>query len=132
MNASRTVVIAGLLGLTGVGVGAFGAHGLRDSLDAHGLELWATGARYQQIHAVALLVVGLAGGPWTRARALAATAFTLGVLIFSGTLYGLALGGPKLLGAITPLGGLSLIGGWGGLAWHGFVMARVRRDENRS
>jgi uncharacterized membrane protein YgdD (TMEM256/DUF423 family) len=66
------VLRAGLLGLTGVAAGAFGAPGLRESLEAPALEVWATGARYQQINAVALLVVGLAAGEWTRARKLAA------------------------------------------------------------
>jgi uncharacterized membrane protein YgdD (TMEM256/DUF423 family) len=132
MTPARTIVIAALLGLTGVAAGAFGAHGLRDHVDAHALEVWATGARYQQIHAVALLVVGMTGGPWTRARGLAAVLLTVGMLVFAGTLYGLALGGPKILGAITPLGGLALIAGWAALVWHGIVMARTRRDETQA
>lgn len=129
MNRSRAVILAGLLGLSGVAAGAFGAHGLRESLDARSLELWATAARYQQIHAVALLVVGLVGGAWTRARSLAALLFTIGVLVFSGTVYGLALGGPGLLGAITPLGGLCLIAGWASIGWHGVGLARANAAE---
>lgn len=108
--------------------GAFGAHGLQDVVDDRGLELWRTGARYQQIHAVALLVVGLSGSNWSKARTVAALAFTFGVLVFSGTLYGLALGGPRVLGAITPIGGLSLIFGWGALVWHGLKHVRSASD----
>lgn len=126
MNAARATILAGLLGLTGVAAGAFGAHGLSDVVDARALELWNTGARYQQIHAVALLVVGLSGSSWSKARSLAAVLFTVGVVIFSGTLYGLALGSPRVLGAITPIGGLSLILGWAALTWHGVTSLRAK------
>lgn len=126
MNPARTIIIAGVLGAVGVAAGAFGAHGLRESVDARSLEIWATGARYQQIHAVALLALGLLGGPWTRPRAIASALFTAGILVFSGTLYAMTLGGPKILGAITPLGGLCLITAWLCVVWHGLTVVRTR------
>ena len=116
------LVAAGALGLLGVAAGAFGAHGLESRIDAEQLEWWATGARYQQIHAAALLVVGWGAGPWTRARSFAALAFVVGSLIFAGTLYAMALGGPRVLGAITPLGGLGLMAGWVGVAAHAWAV----------
>lgn len=105
-------------GLFGVIFGAFGAHALRSRLSEELLRAWQTGVEYQFYHAFALLAVGLvahssaAGGAWLGA---AAWLFAVGVLLFSGSLYGLALGGPKLLGPVTPLGGLLLIAGWASL-----------------
>jgi uncharacterized membrane protein YgdD (TMEM256/DUF423 family) len=113
MTQRITVMLAGLLGLLGVAAGAFGAHGLEGKLSPEQLEWWQTAARYQQIHAVALLVVGFGAGSWTRSRALAGLGFVLGITVFAGTLYVMALGGPRWLGAVTPLGGLSLMFGWG-------------------
>ena len=115
---ARWLMIAALLGALGVAAGAFGAHGLRGSVDAKQLEWWQTAARYQQIHAVALLVVAWAPGPWSRARAFSALGFCVGALVFSGTLYAMALGGPRILGAVTPLGGLALILAWSALIFH--------------
>lgn len=106
------MMIAAVLGLLGVAAGAFGAHGLEDRISAEQLEWWATAARYQQIHAVALLVVGWGAGEWSRWRSLATWGFAVGMLIFSGTLYAMALGGPRILGAVTPLGGIGLMLGW--------------------
>jgi uncharacterized membrane protein YgdD (TMEM256/DUF423 family) len=113
-----TLITAGLLGLLGVAAGAFGAHGLEARVGPEQLEWWQTAARYQQIHALALLLVGWGSGQWTAWRTRAAMAFTIGILVFSGTLYAMALGGPRILGAITPLGGLCLIAGWGLIAAH--------------
>src|SRR5690606_15045710 len=101
-----------LLGLLGVAAGAFGAHGLESRVAAEQLEWWNTGARYQQIHAVALLIVAWSAGEWTRWKQRAAWCFTLGMIVFAGTLYAMALGGPRILGAVTPLGGLLLMLGW--------------------
>jgi uncharacterized membrane protein YgdD (TMEM256/DUF423 family) len=106
-----------LLGLTGVAAGAFGAHGLRDRVDADAIEIWRTAAHYQQLHAVALVAVGLLGegkrSPrLDRALRIAALSWVLGVLVFAGTLYAIVLGGPRVLGAVTPLGGLALMTGW--------------------
>ena len=96
-----------------VAAGAFGAHALRARLDAGALAVFETGARYQMYHALGLLAVGWAAarwpGPWaTRAGWL----FVLGTVLFSGSLYGLALSGVRWLGAITPLGGVAFLAGW--------------------
>jgi uncharacterized membrane protein YgdD (TMEM256/DUF423 family) len=119
VTPDRTLIVliaAALLGLLGVAAGAFGAHGLESSLSAEQLEWWGTAARYQQIHAVALLIVGWGAGPWTRWRTRAACCVVIGIVVFAGTLYAMALGGPRILGAITPIGGLALICGWGLIA----------------
>jgi uncharacterized membrane protein YgdD (TMEM256/DUF423 family) len=111
---------AGLLGFSGVGLGAFGAHALKETLAAAGtLPLWQTAVLYQLIHAVALLAVGAGSAAGTPAHWIA-RCWTVGVLLFSGSLYGLALGGPKFLGSITPLGGLALLTGWFLVAWTAF------------
>ena len=105
---------AGLLGLTGVALGAFGAHGLRDMLEPAGrLETWKTAVFYQLLHAVALLA--LSGWSDPAARKIG-WCWIIGALFFSGSLYGLALGGPKILGPITPLGGVAFLAGWAGVA----------------
>ena len=98
-----------ILGALGVGLGAFGAHGLQDLLVSHGrLDTWETAVFYHLVHTVVLLILCLVNG-W---RPLAWTLFTGGVLIFSGSLYVLCLTQLNWLGAITPIGGLALIGGW--------------------
>jgi uncharacterized membrane protein YgdD (TMEM256/DUF423 family) len=118
MTAKTGIILAGLLGLLGVAAGAFGAHGLRDRVGARELEIWHTGAHYQQVHAVVLLVVALwAASAATRGEAVglhgvAMALFVAGITIFSGTLYAITLGGPRVLGAVTPLGGLCLLAGW--------------------
>jgi uncharacterized membrane protein YgdD (TMEM256/DUF423 family) len=103
--------LAGFLGLTGVALGAFGAHGLRELLGPGMLEVYRTGVLYQLIHAVALLAVALGAARLRRARAVAAL-FTAGIVIFSGSLYALALTQVRVLGAITPIGGLAFMAGW--------------------
>jgi uncharacterized membrane protein YgdD (TMEM256/DUF423 family) len=96
-----------------VGAGAFGAHALRARLPADLLAVFETGARYQMYHALGLFAVAWAvtrwPGPWpVRAGWL----FLAGTLLFSGSLYGLALSGVRWLGAVTPLGGLCFLAGW--------------------
>lgn len=104
---------AALSGALAVLLGAFAAHGLKGRLDAHALELFDTGARYQLIHAVAAAVAALAArGPATRAAKASATAFLVGGGLFAGSLYALALTGIGVLGAVTPFGGLGLVAGW--------------------
>jgi uncharacterized membrane protein YgdD (TMEM256/DUF423 family) len=112
-------VAAGLLGLLGVALGAFGAHALKDTLAAGGhTGTWQTAVLYHLIHAVALL--GLAGwrdahgGPDRRI----AWCWVAGVVMFSGSLYALSLGGPRFLGPVTPLGGVAFIAGWALVAWN--------------
>jgi len=105
--------IGAAFGLIGVAAGAFGAHALRGRLTPADLAIFETAVRYQMIHALALLAVGIAAARWPeRGWTLAAWAFTAGVLVFSGTLYLLALTGIGWLGAITPIGGLCLMAGW--------------------
>jgi len=114
--AKSFLLIGSLYGLLGVVLGAFGAHALRARLSEDLLRAWQTGVEYQFYHAFALLLLGglihsgAVAGAWSSA---AGWCFALGVLLFSGSLYGLALGGPRLLGPVTPLGGLFLIIGWG-------------------
>lgn len=116
---NRGVIIAGAgFALLAVMTGAFAAHGLKQVLDAYALGLVETAARYQMYHAIGLLIVGtLSTSPQlsTRWLKLAALAFILGILLFSGSLYILALSGMRWLGAVTPLGGLAFILGWGAL-----------------
>jgi uncharacterized membrane protein YgdD (TMEM256/DUF423 family) len=110
------------MGLLGVAAGAFGAHGLRDRVGARELEIWQTGAHYQQVHAAVLLALAIwalhAGqhGQPTPLHSVAMTLLVVGMTIFSGTLYAMTLGGPRWLGAITPLGGLCLLGAWATIA----------------
>ena len=105
-------------GFLGVALGAFGAHALKARLDADMLATFEVGVRYQMYHALALLAVGWACTRWPGA-ALTASGwlFVAGTVIFSGSLYVLSLSGARWLGAITPLGGLALLGGWLCLAW---------------
>lgn len=114
------LVVGALFGLAGVAAGALGAHGLKSRLDPTALEWWRTAAQYAQIHAVVLVAIALAT-PGRRSAVLrvAALAFAVGIAIFSGTLVAMALGGPRSLGAVTPLGGLGLLVGWAALAVHG-------------
>ncbi|MGF1479493.1 MAG: DUF423 domain-containing protein [Cyanophyceae cyanobacterium] len=111
---SLAAILAGL----SVAAGAFASHALKERLTERALAIFETGAKYQMYHALALLGVALLLGreagqtPLT----LAGFAFILGILIFSGSLYGLSLSGVKWLGAITPLGGVAFLVGWGCLA----------------
>jgi uncharacterized membrane protein YgdD (TMEM256/DUF423 family) len=122
------IAIGAILGATGVALGAYSAHGLHDLLQRHGfagdeltrrLANFDTAVRYQLLHALALVMVGLAlehrASGWWR---YSAWAFLVGVLLFSGLLKVLTFTGPewRWLGAIVPVGGLALIGGWIALA----------------
>lgn len=111
-RARSLLILAAVLGAAGVGLGAFGAHGLRSRLDARGLEVWETAVRYQLIHALALLALALS--PQAAPLRGAGWLFAAGIAGFSGSLYLLALGvGPRaVLGPITPLGGLAFVAGW--------------------
>lgn len=109
--------VGAVLGGLAVAAGAFGAHALKDRLSPEGLAWWQTGAQYHLVHAVALTLTGLAvpiGRP--RARATAGAAFASGIVLFSGSLYALALTDARWLGAVTPFGGLLLLVGWAALA----------------
>ena len=107
-----------LLAGLAVAAGAFGAHGLRDRLAPDMLTVFETGVRYHMYHALALLAVAWATVRWPESSAvLAGWLFVAGIVIFSGSLYVLALSGVRWLGAITPLGGLCFLGGWAVLVW---------------
>jgi uncharacterized membrane protein YgdD (TMEM256/DUF423 family) len=111
------LVVAAFAGFTGVTLGAFGAHGLRDRISPEMLAVYQTGVQYHLIHAVALLAVA-ALAPRTAGRLfpMAGWFFTLGIVLFSGSLYALALTGVTKLGMVTPLGGLAFLAGWALLA----------------
>jgi uncharacterized membrane protein YgdD (TMEM256/DUF423 family) len=101
-----------------IGAGAFGAHGLASRLDGRALDLWETAARYLMYSGLGLLAVGILNELWhERLLNAAAWSLALGGLIFSGTVFALALGGPRILGAVTPVGGLLLIAGFLAFAW---------------
>ena len=101
-----------------VAAGAFGAHGLRARVSPELLAVFETGARYQMYHALGLLGVAWAVNRWPAGGTVAAGwLFVAGTLLFSGSLYLLAVGGPRWLGAVTPLGGLCFLAGWALLAW---------------
>jgi uncharacterized membrane protein YgdD (TMEM256/DUF423 family) len=117
--ANVFIALGALLGGVSVLIGAFAAHSLRSVLSASALGLVETGARYQMYHALALFGVGLLS-LWQKESNLlltiAGSCFVGGVLLFSGSLYGLSLGKAPWLGPITPVGGLLLMAGWGILA----------------
>lgn len=106
-------LVAALSGLAVVVLGAWGAHGLADRLDAAALNAWHTGVRYQAWHTLAFMTVVI----WREVVPLSGQRLVLalwgaGMVLFSGSLYLLALGGPTLLGPVTPLGGLVMMAGW--------------------
>jgi len=109
-----------------VGLGAFGAHGLENILTPERLITYETAVRYQMYHAIALLVVALALARWPAAAKPLQTGgwlFVAGIILFSGSLYLLSVGGIKWLGVITPLGGVAFVAGWLFMtlaAWRGF------------
>lgn len=114
MNAASFAALTGALyGLLGVACGAFGAHALKARLSPELLAVWKTAVDYQMWHALALVLVGLLAESRPAAGlGHAALAMALGVLLFSGSLYALALSGLRGLGAVTPLGGVLLLAGW--------------------
>lgn len=95
----------------GVGLGAFGAHGLKKMADAYALEIWQTATLYLFIHGLGLLALGVLQSQGHKVAKVAGV-LQAGIVIFSGTLYAMALGFPKWLGAITPIGGTLMIIGW--------------------
>ena len=116
--ANTFMLLGSLAGFLGVAAGAFGAHALRSRLSSDMLAVFETAVRYQMYHALALLITAAVIGRVGDARLLsiAGWSFITGVVLFSGSLYGLALSGTSGLGAITPLGGVAFLLGWGCLA----------------
>ena len=110
----RTLIAGALLAAAGVALGAFAAHGLRGALDQTRLGWWQTAVQYQMLHAVGLIAIGAAKLP---RLGVPAALLAIGTLIFSGTLYAMALTGARWLGMITPVGGTLMIAGWLLLAW---------------
>ncbi len=111
------IAVGALLAALAVVLGAFGAHGLEQRLSERALTTWHTAVQYHFIHALALLLLAALWSHLASAWALAsAVALVVGVLLFSGSLYALALGAPRVLGAVAPLGGTAFILGWIGLA----------------
>lgn len=110
-------LLGAVSGLLGVALGAFGAHGLKAVLADDMLATFETGVRYQMYHALALVTTGWIGRTAHNAWPIrAGWSFVAGTVLFSGSLYVLALSGTRWLGAITPLGGLAFIAGWVALA----------------
>lgn len=133
----RLTLLAALLGFTGVAFGAMGAHGVKGLVEtlpdaAQRLGWWETGARYHLFHALAVGLTAVLGGnvtsrfPWY-----AGLAFAIGTLLFSGSLYVMALTGLKGLGAVTPFGGLTFLGGWLAFAMAARGLGRLKETTPR-
>jgi len=113
--STRTAVLVGVAGASAVLLGAFGAHALRGMLDARASELWHTAVNYHMWHALSLAVAARLGRG--RSGRVATAAFAVGIVLFSGSLYALALGAPRWVGIMTPFGGLAFVVGWLALGW---------------
>lgn len=113
------LVLGSVLALLGVGLGAFGAHALQGKVPPERLATFETGVRYQLPHALALFVVVFLRtiGPDAFAESLAGVLFVAGIVLFSGSLYLLAVTGTRKWGMVTPFGGLCFLAGWLALAW---------------
>jgi uncharacterized membrane protein YgdD (TMEM256/DUF423 family) len=116
--AKLFITLASLSGMLAVTFGAFGAHALKSRLDEHALGVFQTAVQYHFYHSLALLAVGVIAlsQPQTALLRSSGYLFLVGIVVFSGSLYLLSMSGLRWLGAITPLGGLAFIAGWGCLA----------------
>lgn len=112
----RFIVTGALHGLLAVAFGAFGAHALKEILDEYSQGIWETAVQYQMFHSTGLLIIGLLMSSKLLGEVkqlnLAGIFFNLGIVFFSGSLYVLAISGIKVLGAITPIGGVLFLAGW--------------------
>src|SRR3954466_1621395 len=109
------IIVGAINAFMAVALGAFGAHGLKDKLDAHYLEIWKTGVTYQMFHAIGILVIGLLISKVTSASpqfTWSGWLMLAGIIFFSGSLYVLSLTKIGILGAITPIGGVCFLAGW--------------------
>ena len=118
MSARTLALVGALLAFAAVAAGAFGAHALKARLPADALAVFETAVRYHLVHALALFAVAWATTQWPgRAANVSGWLFIAGIVLFSGSLYLLVLTGQRSFGAITPLGGVSLLAGWLAFAW---------------
>jgi uncharacterized membrane protein YgdD (TMEM256/DUF423 family) len=123
--ARIVLTVAALLGAAAVLLGAFGAHALRDTLDERALAIWHTAVEYQFWHVLAAVAVALlARDGASTCLCIAAIAFVAGIVLFCGSLYALALGAPRIVGVITPFGGVAFVVGWIALAIHAWPHRR--------
>ena len=114
----KFLILGFLFGLLGVANGAFGAHVLKQKLSPDMFEIFEVAVRYEMYHALALLAVAWMLHTWNvRETAIAGWLFTVGIFLFSGSLFALSLTGARWFGAIAPLGGLCFLSGWGLLVW---------------
>lgn len=118
------LIVAGISGFLCVALGAFGAHALKASLSNYGKDIYEKAVHYQMFHTVALLLVGVLQNQFSNLPLQpAALGFLFGIILFSGSLYILAVTGITWLGAITPLGGLSFLFGW---LWLAYACMKLR------
>jgi uncharacterized membrane protein YgdD (TMEM256/DUF423 family) len=119
MTARLALTLAAVLLFAAVAAGAFGAHALKARLEPDLLAVWLTAVQYHAWHGLGLLAVGLLllQRPESAALGVAAWLFVAGIALFSGSLYALALTGIRVLGAVTPVGGVAFLGGWAAFAW---------------
>jgi len=124
--ARRCIATGALLMLLGVMLGAFGAHGLREHLTPQRLASFQTGVHYQMLHAIGLMLVGLASRAAGAGSALrwSARLMLAGIALFSGSIYLMTAGAPRWLGAVTPVGGVSFMVAWALLARHALAAQR--------
>ncbi len=110
--------LAAISGMLAVAFGAFAAHGISEPKPVEWLH---TGSQYQMVHALAVFAAFALHRAGVKSMGLVAALFLAGTLLFSGSLYAMALGGPRILGAVTPIGGLAFMIGWAVLAWRSFT-----------
>jgi len=123
MTDRTLIILAALNMIVAVGAGAFGAHGLKQTLGTDMLAVWQTGVQYHLIHALGLFAIALMGARYASPQlAIAGWLMFAGIVLFSGSLYALALTGTRILGIITPIGGTAFLAAWslvGWAAWRG-------------
>lgn len=122
LQGNKMLAVLALVGSVGVGLGAFGAHALRDVLDDKLMEVWRTAVLYLFVHTLAGIFWS-----WRLPGRAAGFLFLAGILLFSGSLFALCLTGIRWLGAVTPFGGVTLIGAW---AWAAWCEARLARPSS--
>lgn len=126
LKSERIIAVGALFALISVAAGAFGAHGLKDSLTDYQLSVFNTGVEYQTMHALGLIFIGILKQQFPSHRLDIATILMIvGILLFSGSLYTLSLTGIKWLGMVTPFGGVCFL-----LSWLMICFSFIRRTEN--